>query len=138
MTQKSIAALLLALLVAVPAVPLHAGAADTPAECQRFASDNARPTDLKPRLARLCVRLIEAHRSEEGMTSEERDAATRLGHYLGVLGELGIRRGAISIGGASANGPETTKTARYLIAQRIGLLRAADRLAPDPRTAELR
>jgi hypothetical protein len=115
---------LLALGLAAPA-----SAEPLPPECQRFQSE-AKPNDLQPRLARLCVRLIDAHDSDEGLSVEEREAAARLGHYLAVIGELDIRRGAIGINGAPGNAAPTTQTARYLIAHRIGLLEIADRLAP--------
>lgn len=116
-----------AILAASPAG--QAMAEPLPPECQRFQSQ-AKPYDLQPRLARLCVRLIDAHDSDAGLSVEEREAAARLGHYLAVIGELDIRRGAIGINGAPGKAAPTTQTARYLIAHRIGLLEIADRLAP--------
>jgi hypothetical protein len=128
----------LAALVAAPALPAAAQASgELPSECRRFSSEAQQPRDFAPRLARLCVRLIDAHDSQRGMSPEERDAATRLGHYLAVLGELDLRRGAVGISGQVGAGRPATQTARYLIAYRIGLLEAADRLAPHSRSAEL-
>jgi hypothetical protein len=114
------------------------GAANNlPPECRRFASEATGPADLAPRLARLCVKLIEANASSSGLTAEERSAATTLGQYLGVLGELDLRKGLVGINGNAKGGTATTDTARYLIARRIGLLAIADKLAPEPRTASL-
>jgi hypothetical protein len=139
MTRKPALLALLAALIAAPVVPAAAQSrGELPSECQRFASEAKRPADLAPRLARLCVRLIDAHDSERGMSGEERSAATKLGHYLAVVGELNLRRGAVGISGHVGSGQPATETARYLIAQRIGLLDAADKLAPHPRSAELR
>jgi hypothetical protein len=140
MTRKTLLLALLAALIAAPALPVTAAqpGGELPPECRRFSSETQRPQDLAPRLARLCVRLIDAHDSERGMSTEERDAATRLGHYLAVLGELNLRRGAVGINGVTASGQPATETARYLIAHRIGLLKVADRLAPHARTAVLR
>jgi hypothetical protein len=139
MTRKTLLLALLAALIAAPALPVAAQpGGELPPECRRFSSETQRPQDFAPRLARLCVRLIDAHDSERGMSSEERDAATRLGHYLAVLGELNLRRGAVGINGHVGAGQPATETARYLIAHRIGLLDVADRLAPHARTAVLR
>ncbi len=139
MTRKIPLLALLAALIAAPALPVAAQASDQlPPECRRFSSEAKQPQDFAPRLARLCVRLIDAHDSERGMSPEEREAATRLGHYLAVLGELNLRRGAVGISGSVGAGKPATETARYLIAHRIGLLEAADRLAPYPRSAALR
>jgi hypothetical protein len=132
----TIPALLGALLLA-PALPAAADTEPMPSECQRFESA-AKPEALQPRLARLCVRLIDAHDSDEGMNIEEREAAARLGRYLAIVGELDIRRGAIALNGIAGRARATTETARYLIAHRIGLLEMADRLAPSDRQASLR
>jgi hypothetical protein len=125
-----IAALLasLALLLAVP--PVAAGSAGEAPECRRFSGDGAGPKALAPRLGRLCVRLVDAHASPGGLSEEEIEAATQLGTYLAVVGELELRRGAAGLGGGAASAPGTTDVARYLIADRLGLLDTADALAP--------
>ena len=131
---------LTALLMAAFAPHAEAESNETPSECRRFDRSAAKPTDFAPRLARLCVRLVDAHDSADGLSGEEMAAATLLGEYLAVVGELDLRKGAAGIGprpGRARAG--TSETARYLIAHRMGLLAAADRLAPkSPQTAELR
>jgi hypothetical protein len=109
-----------------------------PPECARFHADADAPQDFAPRLARLCVRLVAAFSSPSGLSKEEHLAATRLGNYLAILGELDLRKGNAGIGGRTRTGSATTDTAQYLIAHRIGLLEIADRLAPHGRTAALR
>jgi hypothetical protein len=108
-----------------------------PPECARFYTEADKPQDFAPRLARLCVRLITAFGTPSGLSQEEHMAATRLGTYLAILGELDLRKGNAGIGAQTRARAATTETARYLIAYRIGLLEIADRLAPYQRTASL-
>lgn len=120
---------ILALLAAASVASTAAARGPFPAECGRFATDQGLPNDFAPRLARLCVRLIEADGSAAGLDPEEREAAMRLGTYLAIVGELDLRKGFVR-GGLRSGG--ITETSRYLIADRMGLLDMADRLAPAP------
>jgi hypothetical protein len=137
MQPAPITAALLAALLVAPLMPAPAEAG-SPSECRRFVSEETRPNDFAPRLNRLCVKLIEAHTSPRGLSEVETEAATRLGTYLAIVGEIDLRRGAAGIGMGASAGKPATQTARYLIAREIGLLDMADRLAPVPLTAELR
>lgn len=122
-----LAVFILALFAASGFAETGRAAEPLPTECRRFASDHSRPYDFAPRLARLCVHLIQADGSAAGLDPQEREAASRLGNYLAIVGELDLRKGFVK-GGLRTGG--ITETARYLIARRIGLLDMADRLAP--------
>ena len=129
---------LLAIVAASFLLPAVAAKAEQlPPECKRFSSkQETRPNDFAPRLARLCVRLIDAHTAPGGLSADEREAAMRLGNYLAIVGELDLRKGVLGFGqrGLPFAKP-TNETARYLIADRIGLLDLANRLAPQPKAS---
>jgi hypothetical protein len=137
MVRASTVAVIAALALSA-AFPATADPAEAKPECRRFVAKDAEPGALAPRLARLCVRLVDANASSRGLSERESSAATLLGRYLAVVGELELRRGAAGLlpGGRTGG---TTDAARYLIADRMGLIEVADALAPEsPRTAELR
>lgn len=134
MRLKHVLPALLASSLLLPA--LGAAAEELPSECKRFSSRQAKPSDFQPRLARLCVRLIDANLTPGGLDAEEHEAATRLGTYLAIVGELDLRKGVVGVGrNLKLAVKPTNETSRYLIADHIGLLDMADRLAPQTETS---
>jgi hypothetical protein len=133
-----LAAATLATAVLATALPAVADTAKAKPECRRFVVEDPAPGALAPRLARLCVRLVEAKDSPRGLSDGETAAATLLGRYLAIVAELELRRGVAGLARSIRSGG-TSETSRYLIADRMGLIDLADNLAPaNPRITELR
>ncbi len=121
---RLVAALLALVLAAAPEAPLAETGAP-PAACRPFVLEPGSAYGL----VRLCARLVEAQ-GRGRLSEDETEAAQRLADYLVVLARLELRVAPAPDGHRLRVARRTSVTARYLIADHLGLIAIADRLAP--------